>query len=278
MNSNSSIANLPPVSETLLITTYLRSLETQRVNGIIKDDKSVEIVDCLDYDFSQYNSSLNQALIAIRTEVIDEFVSHFILQNPHTTVVNLGAGLCTRFFRLDNSLVHWIEIDIPLVKPIWDSFLGETERHQFHASCVLNLNWIKKIKEMKVRNPLFIAEGLLMFFSEIEVKYLLQNIRDSFPNSEIIFDSLGVFLAQNSRLNSQSLGFNTSYKWGIDDLAEIENWGARIKLVNQWHYLDRHKTRLGWLGLFSYLPMLRKQVKIGHFQFCQEGLFNYTKT
>ena len=267
MKNHINVANLQPVSETLLVTAYLRSLETKKADGIIQDNKSIEIVNAIDYDFSQYNSSINQALIAIRTEIIDEFVSNFIVQYPNATVVNLGTGLCTRFFRLDNGSIHWIGIDLPLVKPIWDSLLGASERHQFYAYSVLDLDWMKKVKEKKTNKVLFIAEGLLMFFSEIEVKYLLQNIRDNFIDSEIIFDSVGIFLAQNSRKSSEILGINVSYKWGIKSLLEMETWGKRIKLVNQWHYLDRHKTRLGCLGLLSYLPVLRRQVKIGHLRF-----------
>ena len=267
MKNNINVANLQPVSETLLVTAYLRSLETKKANGIIKDNKSVEIINCLDYDFSKYNSPINQALIAIRTEIIDNFVSNFIVQYPNTTVINLGTGLCTRFFRLDNGSIHWIGIDLPVVKPLWHSLLGETERHRFYSYSVLDLDWIKKVKEKKLNKVLFIAEGLLMFLSEIEVRYLLQNIRDNFIDSEIIFDSLGVSLAQNSRRSSEILGINVSYKWGIKNLSEMETWGKRIKLVNQWHYLDRHKTRLGWLGLLSYLPPLRRQVKIGHLRF-----------
>ena len=265
--SNISVKDLEPVSETLLITAYLRNLETKKKHGIIRDPKSVEIINRIDYDFFKYNSPLNQALIAIRTEVIDEFVSSFIIQYPNTIIVNLGTGLCTRFFRLDNGLIRWIGIDLPRVKTIWDSLLGETERHHYHSCSVLNLSWVKRIKEMKATKILFIAEGLLMFLDEIEVKYLLQNIRDIFPSSEIIFDSLGVLLAQNGMLNFQTPELNLSYKWGIKDLAEVESWGARIQLVNQWHYLDRHKNRLGFIGLLSYIPLLRRQVKIGHIKF-----------
>lgn len=267
MTSCFDIANLEPVSETLLVTAYLRSLESIKTNGIIKDYKSVEIIKSLDYDFSQYYHPLNQALIAIRTEIFDQIVSNFITQYPETTVVNLGTGLCTRFFRLDNGSIHWIGIDFPVVEPLWNNLLGKTERHQYYPYSVLDLDWMTKVKSQKPDKVLFIAEGLLMFLSEIEVRYLLQNIRDNFPNSELIFDALGVFLAQNSKRSSKVLGIDVSYQWGIQNLSEIETWGKRIKLVNQWHYLDRHKNRLSWLGLLSYLPALRRQVKIGHLKF-----------
>lgn len=272
MNNSLNTTDLTGVSETLLITVYLRSLETKRRKNIIQDHKSVEIVNRLNYDFSKYDSSVNQALIAIRTEVIDKFVSNFIKQHPQSTIVNLGAGLCTRFFRLDNGSIQWLDLDLSSVEPIWRSSIGETERHQYLAYSVLDWDWIPRVKQVALGKILFIAEGLLMFFSETEVKLLIENLRDNFRDSELIFDSLGVMLAQNSRLNSGELEIDASYKWGIENLSEIENWGEGIELVDRWHYLDRHKSRLGWLGLLSFIPRFRRQVKIGHLRFSSKKL------
>ena len=47
------VAGLTPVSETLLATVYLRSLETKKPRGIIQDEKSIEIVNRINHDFSQ---------------------------------------------------------------------------------------------------------------------------------------------------------------------------------------------------------------------------------
>lgn len=267
MKNSINVANLQEISQTLLVTAYFRSLETKRQDGIIKDHKSVEIVERINYDFAQHDSPINQALIAIRTEIIDEFVRNFIQQYHQVTIVNLGTGLCTRFFRVDNGSIFWVGIDLPKVKPIWTSLIDETERYKYYAYSVLDLEWIKQVKETTSGKLLFIAEGLLMFFSETEVKYLIQNISDNFADSELIFDSLGVLLAQNSRLNSGELEIDASYKWGIKNLREIEKWGEKIQLVNQWYCLDRHKNRLGWLGWLSYIPILRRQVKIGQLRF-----------
>ena len=269
MTNTINIADLPGVSETLLVTAYLRSLETKKTDGIIKDYKSIEMIDRIDYDFSKYNSPINQALIAIRTEIIDEFVKSFVRQHEKVTVVSLGTGLCTRFFRINNNSVFWIAIDLPQVHTVWNNLVGETEKYRYLAHSVTDLNWITKVKQMASGKILFVAEGLLMFLSEIEVKYLITNINKNFAGSEMIFDSLGAILARNSRVNSGNLGINTSYQWGIKNLQEIEDWSGGIKLVQQWYYLDKHKNRLGLLGLLSYLPVLRRQVKIGHLQFLQ---------
>ena len=267
MNKTLDATNLKGISETLLITTYMRSLETKSKQGIIKDDKSVEIVEQLDYDFSKYDSPINQALIAIRTKIIDEFVSNFIARHPQATVVNLGAGLCSRFFRLDNGSIRWIDLDLPQVEPIWNVLIGKSERHQYLACSLLNLDWMSKVRELSTGKILAIAEGLLMFLSENEVRYLIGNMSCNLADSEFIFDSLGVFLAKYSRLNSGALEINAAYRWGIDNLSEMESWGCGVQLVNQWHYLNCHKSRLGWLDLLNYIPKLRQQVKIGHLRF-----------
>lgn len=262
-----NVDGLREVSETLLVTLYMRSLETKRKNGIICDRKSVEIVDRINYDFSAHYSEVSQAIIAIRTKVIDELVEKFIGICPNATVINLGAGLCTRFSRLDNGKVNWINIDLANVQPVWNSLIGESPRSQYLSHSILDFTWINKVKAAKPTQALFVAEGVLMFLTESEVKQLIDKIQANFPRSEMIFDSLGLFLAKNSNLNSGSLGVEASYKWGIEDLREIEAWNEQVKLLHCYYYLDRYKNRLGWLGLLSYLPMMRRQVKVGHFRF-----------
>ena len=270
MNRNSNSVNvdaLQAVSETLLITLYMRSLETKRAKSIIQDYKAVEIIDRINYNFSAYDSEVSQATIAIRTEVIDKLVKEFIDRYPNATIVNLGAGLCTRFHRLDNGSTDWINIDLPEVKPVWESLIGNKERSQYLSHCILDFAWIDEVKATQPSKVLFIAEGVLMFLSELEVKQLIDEIQSNFPGSEMIFDCLGVFLAQKSNLNSGKLGIEASYKWGIKNLKDIETWNDKVELLACHYYFDRHKTRLGWLGLFSCLPMLRRQVKIGHLRF-----------
>jgi O-methyltransferase involved in polyketide biosynthesis len=245
----------------------LRNLETKREDGIIKDNKSVEIVDSINYDFSKFDSQLNQAIIAIRTKIIDEVVTNFISQNPNATVVSLGTGLSTRFFRVDNGSVNWFGIDLPRVKPVWDNLIGESERFQYLTYSILDFDWIEKIKAITSNKILFVAEGLLLYLSEPEVKQLIIELKTNFSGSEIIFDSIGTFLAKNSQLNPGVSKTNASFKWGIDDLKEIETWDEGIQLVTRWYYSDRYKNRLGLLGLLAYLPLVKQQAKIGRLRF-----------
>lgn len=270
MNNLISVSELQEVSETLLITVYLRSLETKREDGLIKDNKSVEIVDCINYNFLKFDSESNQTIVAIRTAIIDEVVKNFISQNPHATIVSLGTGLSTRFFQVDNGLINWFGIDLPRVKPAWDTLLGgESERFQYLPYSVLDFEWIKQIQSKTSEKILFIAEGLLIYFSESEVKQLIITLKNNFAGSELIFDAIGKFSAKNSQLNPGVSETNASFKWGVNNLKEIETWDRGIKLIDQWYYFDKYKKRLGWLGLIKYIPVLKSQGKIGHLRFIQ---------
>jgi O-methyltransferase involved in polyketide biosynthesis len=44
---------LSGVSETLLITLYLRAMESQRPDALIKDDRAVALVTQMSYDFDR---------------------------------------------------------------------------------------------------------------------------------------------------------------------------------------------------------------------------------
>lgn len=266
-NNFISVDGLKGVSETLLLTLYMRSLETKRKDSIIQDHKAVEIVERINYNFARHDSELSQAIISIRTSVIDHLAQTFIDQYPNTLVVNLGAGLCTRFFRLDNGSVRWLNIDLPRVEPVWNNLIGALPRSQYFACSILDFSWMDQVKAIAAEKILFIAEGVLMFLTESEVKQLMNQVQANFAQSRMIFDSLGIFLAEKSNLNSGDLGIDASYKWGIKNLQELQSWNQQIELLDQCYYFDRYKSRLGWLGVLSYLPMLRRQVQIGHIRF-----------
>ena len=93
------------LTERLLITLYARAVASKRANGIVPDEKAVEMVEYIDYDFAKFDQAqMSQVGVAIRTEIFDEQAAPFIGRHPNAIVVNLGAGLCTRFNWVDNDL------------------------------------------------------------------------------------------------------------------------------------------------------------------------------
>jgi O-methyltransferase involved in polyketide biosynthesis len=261
-----AIEKLTDVSETLLISLYARSLETKRVDSIIKDEMSIEIAKQI--DFSKFSSMWStQVGTAIRTEILDQETKAFLERSPNSTVVNLGAGLCTRFFRVDNGKVKWYELDLGEVRPVWEQFIGESDRHKYLAYSILNFSWMDQLKSMNSEKILFIAEGLLMYFTEDEVKKLIIAIRKNFPGSEMLIEALGPFMARYTKIHPAVSKTGARFKWGIKSLKELEKWSPGIEFIKEWYYLDRYRKRWGWIKFLRYVPSFRSELKIGHIRF-----------
>ena len=107
--------NLTGIPETMLIPLWAKAEETQRVNPIIRDTKAEKIIKTIDYDFSKFNKSwMSQTGIAIRTFILDRAVEKFLSVNDNAIIINLGAGLDTRYERLSpNRIKCWYDLDVP---------------------------------------------------------------------------------------------------------------------------------------------------------------------
>ena len=101
-------------AETMLQSFYARAMWSKNPKNKFRDAKAEEIVDKLDYDFSNAHkdAAMSSGVIA-RTFVFDELVSKFIKENPNCTVVNIACGLDTRFYRMDNGEITWYNLDLP---------------------------------------------------------------------------------------------------------------------------------------------------------------------
>lgn len=119
----STSVSLTPVQQTSLLVAYWRSLETARSSlqnapspSLIQDDFATILVDKLasNENLQQYKSSpflpIGINCLAIRTRVIDDW----LLEGQQRQIVNLGAGMCTRPYRLNlNESTVVYEVDDP---------------------------------------------------------------------------------------------------------------------------------------------------------------------
>jgi O-methyltransferase involved in polyketide biosynthesis len=61
----------------------------------------------------------------MRTRIIDAFIEHAIAQET-TTILNLGAGLDTRPYRMDvPKHIRWIEVDYPKIVELKERLLSD---------------------------------------------------------------------------------------------------------------------------------------------------------
>ena len=269
-----STAKLQGVPETLMITLYGRYTEQSYPDCILKDEKAVEIAEKIDYDFSKYALGWSSQLATvIRAKTIDDLLTEFIATNPQATVINLGGGLCTRFFRIDNGEVNWYEVDFPEVIELKEKLVEQTNRYHLIASSILEPLWIEQINP-DVNQPLFlIMEGVLMYLTEKDNKALFTQIKTmlvpKFSPITVVFDILNKKSAASAKRHDTVSKTSAEFKWGIDNSQELETWNLGITLKDEIYYLTEfanypQRMKPFWLKYISFIlmPIFKKNASI----------------
>ncbi len=152
---------LQGVPETLLWPLWSRASEQKRSDRLIDDLLSADMVDRIDYDFEGSFGKPN-AGHAIRARVIDDAINSWLVANPEGTVISLGEGLDTQFWRVDNGSLRWISVDLPESIEIRRRFLPAEERMEVIACSALDDLWIERAPSGT--NVFIVMAGLLMYF------------------------------------------------------------------------------------------------------------------
>ncbi|WP_299412119.1 SAM-dependent methyltransferase [Acaryochloris sp. IP29b_bin.148] len=173
------------LSESAYLVALYRALESERRDALFQDPWARQL--------AGGQGQLFQALlghpqpyadvIAIRTHLVDTLIQEQIARNHISLVMNLGAGLDTRPYRLQlpSSLI-WLDVDLPDI--------SEYKHQQLHGvkpRCIL-----KQIKgdlaDSTFRHSLFsastqfskptivITEGLLGYWTETQVASLASHL------------------------------------------------------------------------------------------------------
>lgn len=238
------VSDLGTVQETMFIPLWARAVEQERPAPILRDPRAVELTQSIDYDFSRFReaSKIVQPAACVLAMVIDNWTKRFLQENPDGVVVEIGAGLDTRFERLDNGRVHWFDLDLPDAIALRRRFFRETERRRFLPASALETDWIGAVKELN-RPVFFVAEAVLMYFVEADVKRLFRIIADSLPGSLFAFDACGKLAQKNSRKLDAVKMTNAEFRWGIDDAREVEAWDPRFRYLEEDTVLNYHRDR-----------------------------------
>ena len=264
-------AKLTGISETLLIPLWARATETGNNSPIVQDAKAVEMISRIDYDFSKFSGArLSQVGVSIRTMLLDRCVETFLRRNHDAVVVNLGAGLDTRHQRLCPRNTLWYDLDLPEAINLRRRFFSESDNYRFLEQSIFDFTWMDTVNspENRGRPLLVLAEGLLMYFDENEVRELFHAMARSLPGAELLVELLAPFLKGKSKRHEsvKKTAEVPEFKWAIRRARELQTWHPNIYLIDEWNYFDFYKDRWGWIGKISRLPVIRNAMaqRIAH--------------
>jgi O-methyltransferase involved in polyketide biosynthesis len=277
--SETKSQTLSSVSETLLVTLYLRAMESQRPDALIKDERAEALVKQISddgrYDFNRIRllhlSEANKLVIILRNRQFDRYTRDFLRRRPEAAVVHIGCGLDTRFERVDNGRVEWYDLDFREIIELRRELIGdEGERYHLLGCSVLENSWLQAVSAHRPRPFLFVAEGVFMYLTEAQNKALVRTLYDHFPGAELVFDVYSSIHKLVSNLQSARFGFRT--EWGIWHGEELERWVSAgppdggIRLLDEWEYFDEPEPRLAYIRWLRPIESLFRTMRIYHFQ------------
>ena len=262
------LQSLGGVSETLLMTLYVRARESQRPNAMIHDDKAVAMVNQIDCDFSRLRMRRHDEIAVImRMNKFDSHVRDFLLRNPDAVVVHIGCGLDTRFERVDNTRVEWFDLDMPDVMTLRQKLIrSESSRYHTLATSVFEDGWLEEVSRFKPRPFMFVAEGVLPYFEEVQVKSLFLKLREQFPGCELVCDAHTSFVIWADNLHLAYAKVKARLHWSIKDGKDVESWAEGIRLLDEWNYYDDDESQLKAFRWVRLIPRLAKSSGIFHYR------------
>jgi O-methyltransferase involved in polyketide biosynthesis len=183
--------DLAGVPETLLWTLYHRAFEARRDDAVLHDPMAVELVDAIDYPFERlYGAEVGGRAQwqALRARTFDEQIRRFLLAHRDGTVVALGEGLETQFWRVDNGRVRWLTVDLPETVRLRERLLPTGPRQRVFAGAAEDLRWTDAVDGE--RAVLITAQGLLMYLRPPVVRDLIAGCAERFPGGALVFDAV----------------------------------------------------------------------------------------
>jgi len=229
---------LGDIQKTLFMPVWARAVETKKENPILVDSTALEIIDTVDFDFSQMTDNLaeiSQIAWIARCKRFDLVVNKFIADHPAGTVVNIGCGLDTSYERIKCNSIHWYDLDLPDVIELKKKFQKATDNRKYISSSFLETKWFDNI----VINDriLLIAAGVFVYFEESEIRDFVIRVADRFEDCEMFFDVTspkGLEIA-NLVIRKSGLDSRSFFKWALTDKSIMASWDSRINLLNTYH-------------------------------------------
>ncbi|WP_219462923.1 class I SAM-dependent methyltransferase [Nonomuraea rhizosphaerae] len=209
---------------TLLYTLYFRALDSRSPRPILGDEWAPRILDRLDHNHLKVKMAAGDRYVGIlRARRLDDWTGRYLAENPGATVLQLGCGLDSRAFRMDLPPgVEWIDLDYPEVIDLRSRLYPERDHYRMIPSSVTDPSWLEQVPTG--RPVLVIAEGLLMYLTDPDVRQLLVRLAGRVPHGELAFDAISPWLAAVSRAFGWKLA-------SIGDPREPERWAERLTLL-----------------------------------------------
>jgi O-methyltransferase involved in polyketide biosynthesis len=222
---------------TAFITLYLRWRDSLDRRSLLNDSWAGGVVEGLAFDFGQLaGMNYTRFTIAARSRILDDWVRQYLSDNPGAIVLDLGSGFDSRVFRVDPARGHhWYDVDFPDVIAVRNQLYSERHEHTAIGASVADPDWLDQIPGD--RPVIVVADTVLMFLAEDEVRTVFRRIVDHFPRGEFVFTTYSSLVKRREAKRGRPPLFVkygvTPTAWTYDDRQDVEKFDDRLR------YLER---------------------------------------
>ncbi|WP_326617343.1 class I SAM-dependent methyltransferase [Streptomyces decoyicus] len=212
-------ADLKGVPETALWTLYHRAAEAARPDAVLADPRAVQLIGEVDFPFRDRLGGARPWLaqaIALRALGFDGVVRAFLTAHPDGTVIALGEGLETQFWRVDNGRADWVTVDLTDPLALRRRLLPHGARQRLVACDVRDSQWMAGIDPS--RGVLVTAQGLMMYLQPAQATQLIAACAGAFPGGSMVFDTVSRRFSARTRTGAKGPGGHRlpPMPWGMD--------------------------------------------------------------
>jgi methyltransferase (TIGR00027 family) len=166
------------ISDTALWTAAIRAHESERPDALFRDTLARRLAGERGECIRQQMPAVQEWAFVTRTVLFDRAIAARVASGTRT-VVNLGAGLDTRPYRLDlPPELRWVEIDLPkLLEVKAAAITPERPKCRLERSGLdLSNRPARQAALDRIGQGLAITEGLTIYLAEEEVAALAQDL------------------------------------------------------------------------------------------------------
>lgn len=212
---------LDGVPETLLWTLYHRAFEAGRTYPVLDDPMALGLLADLDYPFEERfgrPDPFHSQAQALRSRCFDLAVQEYLTDRPEATVVALGDGLETGFWRVDNGRLNWLSVELPEVALLRRTLLPPSDRLRTLSGSATDLSWLDEIEDPEGRGVVITAQGLFMYLRPAEVRAILAACAERLPGGILVLDSMARWLARGTVAGTSKVGRMTvpPMRWAMN--------------------------------------------------------------
>ncbi len=230
---NRLVTELNGVRATALLALYARALDNNSEHPILGDRWAEEIITRLDFDFTQFRTAKKERYgVGVRTRQMDEWTRDFVTDHPDAIVLDLGAGLDSRVFRVNPpSPCQWYDVDYPDVTELRNALYPAHQRHETIGADLTHDSWLDQVPRDK---PVaVVADGVFMFLTEQDLRQLLSRIVAHFPAGQIAFNAATALQVKLANSHPAVKRTGATLQWSLDDPRALELLDPTVKLAEE---------------------------------------------